>query len=742
MNLVIVESPGKAKTIMQYLGKDYFVLACYGHIYDLPKKKGVDTSNNFTQNFQLIAKNKKHIDAIVSKAKKCSHIYLATDPDREGEAIAWHLEDHLRQHIKKINISRVTFNQITKSAIQTAISQPRKVEINLVDAQKARRGLDYLVGFNLSPLLWKKIRPGLSAGRVQSPALRMIAEREQEIRAFVAIEYWDIWAEFSEDLIAKLTVHKNKKLDIHDIKNEDEALNIKDTYTSNTLIVTDIKSKHRHRKPYPPFQTSTLQQESSKQLGYSATRTMSIAQMLYEGIEINGERQALITYMRTDSTHMADEAVQAIRENIQTSYGREYLTEEPRVYAKSQKNAQEAHEAIRPIDINILPQQLSKLLDKDALKLYDLIYRRTIASQMHDAKTEQQTILFSAGQNDEWKLTGTKITFDGFLKAFKSIEDDEKETLLPSTHIGDKWIVKKYIPKQHFTEAPPRYTEASLIKTLEEFGIGRPSTYATIPNTLLKREYVVLTNKKFSPTPTGEIVNHFLVNYFTQYVDYDFTAELETSLDDIAQGQNSYLQVMEKFWGTFFERIQKISKEVSRTEVTSEKTGELCPECNNELLIKLSRSGRFIGCSSYPNCNYTKAIDEDNIPEADHPCPKCNNPLQKRHGKYGPFYGCSSYPECKHIETIISKDLPKIDNISCPSCNNGELIAKKSRFNKIFYACNTYPTCKYALWNTPVKQKCSNCNWPIVTHKSTKRYGEQIICPHCEHCYNIDKNED
>lgn len=746
MKLVIVESPRKAKTILQYLGKGYIVLACNGHIYDLPKKNGVDPKNNFEQNFQIITRNKKHLDAIVTAAKKCTHVFLAPDPDREGEAIAANLEYHLKKQksLKDIDISRITFNQITKSAIGEAIANPRAIQKNLVDAQQTRRGLDYLVGFNLSPLLWKKIRPGLSAGRVQSPALRMISERELEIRAFTPIEYWDIWADFEQGMQAKLFVHNDKKLTPHAIGNTEQAQAIQQVYDGKTtLSVIDIKKKERSRKPYPPFQTSTLQQESSKQLGFSATRTMSIAQGLYEGVDLNGELQGLITYMRTDSTHMAAEAIDAMREHINSNYGDAYLPASARLYAKSQKNAQEAHEAIRPINIDLTPKDMKDILDKDAFKLYDLIWRRALSSQMHDAKMEQQTILFSSDQKDQWKLTGTRITFDGFLRVFKGVEDEEEKDInLPQTSVGETWNVTQYQSKQHFTEPPPRYSEASLIKTMEEYGIGRPSTYATIPTTLIKRDYVTLEKKRFQPTPTGEIVSQFLVNYFTQYVDYDFTAGLEASLDDIAQGQNSYLQVMQQFWDPFTEKIQKITKEVSRSEVTSESTGEDCPDCSKDLLNKLGRAGRFIGCSGYPDCTYTRALVEDNIPEADHPCPKCEAPLMKRVGRYGPFYGCTTYPACKHIESITSDNQPVISDITCPECNKGQTVSKKSRFGKIFYACNTYPDCKYALWNPPIKQACSECKWPIVTLKTTKRHGEQIVCPSCNHTTDAPANND
>jgi len=736
VNLVIVESPGKAKTINQYLGKNYIVLACFGHIYDLPKKKAIDVDNNFEQSFQLITKHKKHLDAIITAAKKSDTIYIATDPDREGEAIAWHLEEYLHtfKPIKSKHITRVTFNQITKHAILEAINNPRDIYKDLVDAQKARRGLDYLVGFNLSPLLWRKIRPGLSAGRVQSPALRMIVERENEIRAFQAIEYWDVWAQFTQGSEAKLAVHQGKKLTAQSIHAGEEAHTIQALYTPHkALEVIDIQRREKSRKPYPPFQTSTLQQESSKQLGFSTTRTMSIAQSLYEGIEIQGENQALITYMRTDSIHIADEAIQDIRDHIITTYGASYAPKTKRSYVTTKKNTQEAHEAIRPIDVRLSPDKLSSLLNKDALKLYDLIWRRAVASQMSDALTEQQTIIFSTRQDDQWKLSGTRLVFDGFLRVFKALEDDEESALLPDARIGDTWKVQEYTSKQHFTEPPARYSEASLVKALEEYGIGRPSTYATIPATLIKRAYVVLDKKRFQPTPTGEIVNQFLTDYFTQYVDYDFTAALEESLDDIAQGQNTYTVVMSTFWQPFITKIQTIQTDVSRSDVTSTPLDEECPECTKGLVIKLGRGGKFIACSGFPECKYTRPLEDDGIPpEADHPCPKCNNTLIKRMGRYGPFYGCTSYPTCKHIESITPLDAP-VAIVECPECRKGNIVAKKSRFNKIFYACNQYPDCSYALWNPPLATACSACHWPLVTLKTTKRYGEQVVCPHCNH---------
>lgn len=741
MNLVIVESPGKAKTIGQYLGDQYIVLACYGHIYDLPKKNGVDIAHDFEQNFQLITKNKKHIDAITQAAKKADCIFLATDPDREGEAIAWHIADHLHQQrgLKKTPIHRVSFNQITAAAIKEAIAHPREVHLALVDAQKARRALDYLVGFNLSPLLWKKVRPGLSAGRVQSPALRMIAEREAEIRAFKPVEYWDIWAIFGEEFQAKLSVHEGKKLSAHAINSDTEANATLERYRSHlTLELVDVARKEKSRKPYPPFQTSTLQQEASKQLGFSGTRTMSIAQKLYEGIDLNGERQALITYMRTDSTHMAPEAITEIRAHIKAQHGDAYLPKAPRVYSKSQKNAQEAHEAIRPIDIALTPAMLSKHLDKDGLRLYDLIWRRTLASQMNDARLETQTLSFSSHQEDVWRLSGTRIVFDGFLSVFKDVDDAEHEQLLPLCQVGDKWTVQSYLPKQHFTDPPPRYTEASLIKTLEEYGIGRPSTYATIPTTLIKRDYVTLDKKRFQPTPTGEIVNQFLVLYFTQYVDYDFTAELESSLDDIAHDEKKYVDVMRDFWTPFHAQIEKIGHEVTRAAVTTEATDESCPECQEPLVIKLGRAGRFVGCSSYPNCTFTRPLDGPNIPPADHPCPKCGKDLSVKVGRYGPFYGCTGYPECRHIETLSPKTgAPTDSNITCPKCTQATLVSKKSRFNKIFYGCSAYPSCNYALWNPPIAQACPACAWPILTVKTTKRHGTQHICPNCAHSQDV-----
>lgn len=731
--LVIVESPGKAKTIHQILGKDYVVMACYGHVYDLQKKRGVDVNHDFAQPLQLIAKNKKHLDALSQQAKRSGRIFLATDPDREGEAIAAHLQDHLHQLGIQVPMARVAFNQITKSAILSAIEAPREVNFDLVDAQKARRGLDYLVGFNLSPLLWRKIHPGLSAGRVQSPALRMIAEREQEIRDFKPQEYWDLWAQFQDALQAKLVIHQGEKLSQFSIPNQASADHILSFYRDkNRLEVTDIKKKKKYRKPHPAFQTSTLQQESSKQLGFSATRTMSLAQMLYEGIDIKGERKGLITYMRTDSSALAEEAIREIRSWIEQFHGASWRPEHPRIYNKVQKNAQEAHEGIRPIDVRITPKDLQSTLPKDAWKLYELIWKRTIASQMQDAEIEQQAITLTSHQQDEWRMTGQRVLFPGFLILDQS--DNEDEQSLPATEIGESWDVQSHQAKQHFTEAPPRFTEASLIKALEEYGIGRPSTYATIPSTLVKRDYVVLEKKRFQPTPTGEVVSQFLVNYFSQYVDYDFTAGLENALDDIAQGTQSYVRVMSDFWVHFHQQIQKIQQEVSRNDVTREVLEETCPTCEHPLCIKLSRNGRFIGCTNYPTCTFTRPLQGEALPEADHPCPSCQKPLITRHGRYGAFYGCSGYPACKHIESATpSATSPSGETVDCPSCKSGEMVAKKSRFNTIFYACRRYPECKYAISGPPKAQACEACAWPIVVMKSTKRRGDYEVCPSCQH---------
>lgn len=747
-HLVIVESPAKAKTIKKYLGQDYEVMASYGHVRDLPPRKGsVIPDDQFKMKYEVIERNAKHLDAIAKQLKKCHSLYLATDPDREGEAISWHVEEEMKQR-KLLNdkpVKRIVFNEITKSAVQEALSHPRNVSMELVNAQQARRALDYLVGFNLSPLLWKKIRRGLSAGRVQSPALRLIVEREQEIEAFKSQEYWSIAAkleEKSQAFKAKLTHYKNEKLTQFSLTNEKDAKACEaylDEKAKSQLIVSNIEKKQRKRYPTAPFITSTLQQEASRKLGFTARKTMMIAQQLYEGIEIGTGTVGIITYMRTDSVHLSKEAISDIRDFILRRYGKENLPETIRTFKTKSKNAQEAHEAIRPTGIKRTPEQIKEYLNQDQLKLYSLIWKRTIASQMAHALIDTVSVDLKAGDDNIFRATGSTITKPGFITVYKegvddTKEDKDEETLLPPLELGMVIPLLGIETKQHFTEPPPRYNEATLVKALEEYDIGRPSTYAAIIHTLQQREYVILEKKRFIPTDVGRIVNRFLTQYFTKYVDYRFTASLEDELDAIARGENEYIPVLEKFWQPFNEKVHEIDEQVKRQDVTTEKLDQTCPKCGAQLAIRLGRRGRFIGCTAYPDCDYTTNLDNEegkNEPEVieDRPCPDCGGQLQIKHGKYGRFIGCGNYPNCKHIEPL---EKPSDTEVDCPKCQQGHLLQRRSRKGKIFYSCSRYPDCDYAIWNEPIAEPCPKCGWPILTVKETKSRGREKQCPQNE----------
>jgi DNA topoisomerase-1 len=747
-NLVIVESVTKTKTLKKYLGKDYEILASYGHVRDLlPKTGAVDVNDNFHMNYQLIEKNKKHVDAIVKAVKAAETLYLATDPDREGEAIAWHLLEILKSKklLKNLNVHRVAFNEITKNAVAEAIKHPREISMPLVDAQQARRALDYLVGFNLSPLLWKKIRRGLSAGRVQSPALRMICEREEEIEKFISQEYWTIAAEcqFNKvDFLAKLVEYQGEKLKQFSFTNADQTAAARDALlklANGKLTVSSVEKKQRKRNPAAPFTTSTLQQEAARKCGFTTRKTMQIAQQLYEGINIGDGPVGLITYMRTDSVALAQEAVGEIRQFITENYGFEALPEAPRVYKTKAKNAQEAHEAVRPTSVFHVPEKIKSHLTPDQFKLYQLIWQRAIACQMAHALFDQVTVELQANEKNTFRVTGATLVKPGFLSVYeeglddpKKDEEDESKVKLPALKEGDVVTLNDIKNEQHFTEPPPRYSEASLVKALEEYGIGRPSTYASIISTLQARDYVSLEQKRFYPTDVGKIVNKFLTQHFTTYVDYDFTAKLEDTLDDISRGEKAWIPVMDDFWQPFHHQVDEIGKNVQRIDVTSEKLDEACPKCAKPLLIRLGKSGRFVGCSGYPECDYTRNVDESHE-EAQalaekvegRQCPECQGDLVYKRGKFGRFIGCGNYPECKYIESLT-----KTENtgVTCPSCHQGMLTKRKSRFGTFFYSCNKYPDCKYIVNHEPVAKVCPKCKWPIMMKKTTKRRGTELVC--------------
>ncbi|AOY00541.1 type I DNA topoisomerase [Jeongeupia sp. USM3] len=745
-NLLIVESPSKAKTLQKYLGKDFQILASYGHVRGLVRKDGsVDTEHDFKMKYQVIDKNKKHVDAICAAVKEADNVYLASDPDREGEAISWHIMEILKG--KKLldpakTFKRVVFHEITESAVKAAIEQPRDIDSNLVNAQQARSALDYLVGFNLSPLLWRKVRSGLSAGRVQSPALRLICEREIEIRAFTAQEYWTIHLDSHkgrQKFGARLSQWQGKKLEQFDIPDEATQADILKALSGAEARVAKVEKKKKSRSPAAPFTTSTLQQEGVRKLGMTTDRVMRTAQQLYEGINLGGETVGLITYMRTDAVALSNEALADIRGYIGDNFDKDYLPKDAVVYKNKSKNAQEAHEAVRPTSIARTPDSVKAFLSADQFKLYQMIWKRTLACQMTPAKFDTVGVDIEVGTQAVFRASGQTLVFPGFIAVYQEdqddVEDDEDEARLPVLEEGEALPVDKLAGEQHFTQPPPRYSEASLVKALEEFGIGRPSTYASIIKTLKDREYVDLDRKRFIPTDTGEVVNKFLTDHFTQYVDYNFTAKLEDQLDEISNGSREWVPVLDDFWKRFHDTVVE-KQGLSRKEVTQEELDEDCPKCGNKLAIRLGKRGRFIGCTTYPECDYTRNLGDDADaapvePEVvpDRTCPKCDSPLHIKMGRYGKFIGCSAYPKCKHIEPL---EPPKDTGVECPQCHKGTLKEKKSRYGKLFYSCSTYPDCNYATWDPPIAEACPQCQWPVLTIKTTKRRGVEKKCPQKE----------
>lgn len=740
-NLLIVESPSKGKTLKKYLGADFEILASYGHVRDLvPKTGAVDPEKNFAMKYQIVSKNSKHVDAIVNAVEQAQNIFLATDPDREGEAISWHLLQILEKKklLKNKNVKRVVFHEITKKAVLDAVANPRELSLDLVNAQQARRALDYLVGFNLSPLLWKKIRRGLSAGRVQSPALRLICERAQEIENFQSQEYWSIHFDSHkgrQKFRANLIEWQGKKLEQFDLPSEAAQAPILKALEGKNASVSQVKKSKTTRKPTAPFITSTLQQESVRKLNMTSERTMRTAQQLYEGVDIGQGSVGLITYMRTDSVALANEAVEEIRQYIGEHFEPASLPKTPPVYKNNTKNAQEAHEAIRPTSIFRTPESLKPYLSAEQFKLYRLIWQRTLASQMTPAQFDTMRVDIALGEG-LFRTSGQSLIFPGFMAVYQETsddqDDDQDESKLPKLEEGETLPVDKLYSEQHFTQPPPPFTEASLIKNLEEFGIGRPSTYASIIKTLKDREYVTLDKKRFFPTDTGNIVNKFLTEHFKNYVDYQFTANLENQLDDISTGKQEWIPVLSLFWQDFHQQIESKAS-LTRAEVTTENLEEDCPKCGKPLLIKFGKRGRFVACSGYPDCDYTRNVGETAEQAAepkqtliDEPCPKCGSQLAIKTGRYGKFIGCTNYPNCRHMAPL---EKPRDTGIECPVCHQGTLIERKSRFGKLFYSCSTYPTCNYAVWNPPINEACPQCGWPVMTVKTTKRRGTEKVCP-------------
>ena len=799
-SLVIVESPAKAKTINKYLGRDYSVEASLGHIKDLPKSKlGVDIEGDFSTEYDVIPGKEKVVARLKKLAKDAAAIYLAPDPDREGEAIAAHLAEELidgggkKKKKGGIPVHRVTFNEITKKAVQEAFRHPREIDRNLVDAQQTRRVLDRIVGYQVSPLLWDKVRRGLSAGRVQTVALRLIVEREREVKAFETKEYWTIDAHLAGGkppaFDARFIGRGDEKTEV---PNEEESKKIVAALEKADWAVRNIEKKERRRSPAPPFTTSKLQQDGSRKLRFSVKRMMMIAQRLYEGVELGDEGSVgLITYMRTDSVRVSNDAVVEVREFINGTYGKEFLPEAPNVY-KSKKEAQEAHEAIRPTSVARHPDEIKKYLGEDEYKVYKLIWQRFVASQMMPAVFDQTSVDIEAKSSNEsftFRVTGSVLKFEGFLKVYveskegKDEEDEELKHKLPALEIGQKLTLRELKPEQHFTEPPPRYNEASLVKELEERGIGRPSTYATILSTIQERQYVTKTGGKFIPTEIGLVVTDLLVANFADIFDPQYTARLEEELDEIEEGKETWTQALADFYKKFekdlryaqkhMENIKRMEKpteekcercgsplvlkwgkhgsffacssykkddpesctftkenpinlpELDTAEMPETGQDEYCENCGRVMVLKRGRFGQFMACTGYPDCKTTRRLDQGKrVPDVplEETCPQCNRNLVLRHGRYGEFISCSGYPECKYIKQNFI-------GVKCPKCKDGELVEKKARRRgNTFYGCSNYPKCDFTSAYKPVAETCPECGSPYLLEKHLKS-GSMLVCP-------------
>lgn len=767
-SLVVVESPSKAKTVNKYLGKDFIVEATVGHIKNLPEKDfGVDIENGYKPVFVTIEGKEKVIKKIVDLAKKSEKIFIATDPDREGEAIACDISDEIKKDAgNNIPIKRVLFEEITNTGIKRAMANPKDIDMNLVNAQTARRVLDRILGYKVSPFLWKIFYYGLSAGRVQSVALKLICEREEEINNFIPVEYWSIDAIFSKPSgSSKSFPSKLYKIDNIIIKyngedpkisNLEEAHKILEDLKDNKFKIIDIQSKEIKKNPPAPFTTSVLQQSASTLLGFSPKKTMSLAQKLYEGIEIvKGEGNVgLITYMRTDSTRVSPEAIDSVRKFIAKNFGSEYLPKEPNKFNKKSKNVQEAHEAIRPTDVNILPDNLKKI-DKNLYSLYKIIWERFVASQMQSATLKQKTVLIKAlspkglGREYIFKTVGSEIKFSGYLKIYRDIkeekseEEEDEDTLLPDLSVGEMLKALSINKNRHETKPPPRYTESSLIKQLDNLGIGRPSTYSLIVSTVIDRKYVELKDRKLYASTLGMEVNKILGEYFKDVINYEFTANMEDELDTIANGDASYEKVVDDFFKPFIRNY--LSAESKIKEIKSSlivKTDILCPECGKEtgakMLKKWGRNGQFLTCERYPKCKATLNVEEDIEKEEQQTttilCPECNSPMVLRVGRFGKFYGCSNYPKCNGIR-------PFTLGIICPKCNIGEITPRVNKRKKVFYGCSRYPDCDFITNYEPVNKQCEKCGNKYLEKRLKKEGGTYLYCPNCKSKFEVESQK-
>ena len=742
-SLVVVESPTKAKTINKILGKDFVVKSCMGHVRDLPPKElGIDIENGFKPRYVTIRGKGKILSELRKSAQGADTIYLATDPDREGEAIAWHVAHAISR--KDDDVRRILFNAITPKAVRESIEHSAELDLQKVDAQQARRVLDRLVGYEISPLLWKVIHSGLSAGRVQSVAVRLICERDREIEAFEPQEYWSIDAmlgrEGGDPFRARLLSKDGEKLEI---ANEEQSNQIVAELKAQTIAVKEVKKRDQLRRPAPPFTTSTLQQECARRLRFSVKRTMAVAQQLYEGIEVEGETRGLITYMRTDSVRVADEAIAEVRQQIDQHYGGEYVPEVANQY-KTKNSAQDAHEAIRPTSVAIDPGKVKDLLSQDQARIYELIWKRFVASQMKPLVLSITTVNIEAGSY-QLRATGNAIKFPGFTLLYsesKDDDDDDKPGSLPNDIAqGEALRLNEVLPEQHFTKPPPRFTEASLVKELEAQGIGRPSTYAQIITTILDREYVEkVDNRYFEATERGQTVNALLVDTFPELFNVAFTKDMEDKLDRVEEGDDNWVATVQQFYDSWKDHLATANERRKELKLSlQEESDIICEECGRNMVIKWGRNGRFLACPGYPECKNTKPLEEQGRVETDEVCDQCSSPMVVKTGRYGRFLACSGYPDCKNVK-------PYFLGIQCPEDDcGGQLVEKQSRKGKIFFGCNNYPSCKFASWDRPVDRKCSHCDAALLYEKSSRSSASTLYCRVCNTQHeseNSDANEE
>lgn len=770
--LVVVESPAKAKTINKFLGKEYIVKACMGNVRDLPERElGIDIANDFRPKYVTIKGRGKLLKELRTVAEKSDRVLLATDPDREGEAIAWHVKHELRK--ANDNTSRIVFHEITRNAIRDAVRHPLGIDPKKVNAQQARRILDRLVGYKVSPFLWRTVYAGLSAGRVQSVALRVICERDQEIAAFKPEEYWSITATLkgTDTLPFQARLVKRKSRNIK-IRNEAEAREIVDGLEGATFRIQDVKRREQRKNPAPPFITSTLQQEAGRRRNFTTKRTMSVAQQLYEGIDLEGETEGLITYMRTDSVRVAEEAVAAARDHIASEYGAAFVPRSPRQY-RSRKGAQEAHEAIRPTSLDRSPKKVAQFLSRDQARLYELIWNRFVASQMASARLDVTTVDIGANEGT-FRASGAVMKFPGFTVLYSDAEKESADVLPEGLYAGQELILISLTPDQHFTKPPPRYTEATLVKELESKGIGRPSTYSDIVSKIQDRGYVTREKRQLTATDLGMTVNRLLVNSFPDILDVGFTARMEDNLDRIESGDEDWVRVIDEFYVPFEKSLAEASgRRAELKDSLQEETGEQCEKCGRPMVVKWGRNGRFVACSGYPECTNSRSLDveEENVPEEEARCEKCGDNMVVRSGRYGKFLACSNYPECKNtkplkadVEGITTQEkcdkcgadmtvrsgrygpflacsnYPKCKNakpiptgVSCPveGCD-GQIVQRMSKNRRLFYGCSRYPSCKFTSWDKPVAEQCPSCGSPYMIEKASKKKGDFLQCPKCK----------